>query len=157
MYAPAASLLAKEFGVTSDVLTSFSVSLYMLGPAIGPLLLAPLSELYGRRIIYHACNVVFISFTIGCALSTNIAMFLIFRVIAGSAASGPITIGGGTIADVVPQKSRGAAMSIFLVGPLLGPVIGPIAGGFIGQGVGWRWTFWVIAIMVYTVLLRFDH
>lgn len=32
------------------------------------------------------------------------------------------------------------------MGPLLGPVIGPIAGGFIGQGAGWRWTFWVLLI-----------
>ena len=148
MFAPGAPLLMKEFHQTSETLGTLAVTIYLLGFALGPLVIAPLSELYGRLHIYHACNVIFIAFTIGCALSTDVAMFLAFRFLTGCAGSAPLANGGGTVADVIPQDKRGAAMSIFAVGPLLGPVIGPIMGGFISQGVGWRWNFWTLAIIV---------
>ncbi|KAI2641563.1 MFS general substrate transporter [Hypomontagnella submonticulosa] len=147
MFAPGAGQLAEEFGITSSTVATFTVSIYVLGFMVGPLFLAPLSELYGRLVIYHACNLVYIAFTVGCALSTNTAMFLVFRFIAGCACAGPLTIGGGTIADMMPQDKRGKAMAMFVVGPLLGPSIGPIVGGFVSQDIGWRWTFWIILIL----------
>lgn len=122
MFAPGAAELVKEFHVTNSTVATFTVSIYLLGFALGPLTIAPLSEQYGRLIVYHSCNTVYLAFTIGCALSTDIAMFLVFRFIAGCAASGPLTIGGGTVADVIPQEKRGKAMAIFGMGPLLGPV-----------------------------------
>ncbi len=124
MYAPGAASLAKEFHITSSTVTTLTVSIYLCGFAIGPMFIAPLSELYGRLSIYHICNVIYIGFIIGCALSTNTAMFLVFRFLAGCASSGPLTVGGGTVADVVPPAQRGRAMSLFFLGPLLGPVGG---------------------------------
>ena len=122
MFAPGAAALCKEFNVTNSTLAAFTVTIYVLGFAVGPLFVAPLSELYGRRIIYHVCNVIFLAFTLGCAASTDAPMFFVFRFICGCAASAPMTIGGGTIADVVPREKRGVAMAIFATGPLLGPV-----------------------------------
>nr|S4W288.1 RecName: Full=MFS transporter eqxG; AltName: Full=Equisetin biosynthesis protein G [Fusarium heterosporum]AGO86666.1 putative MFS transporter [Fusarium heterosporum] len=121
MFAPGAEELATEFSITNSTVTAMTVSLYVLGFALGPLLLAPLSELYGRLVIYYGCNFVYVVFTIGCAFSTNVAMFLVFRIICGCAASGPMSIGGGTVADLFPQEERGKAMALFTVGPLLGP------------------------------------
>ncbi|OTA86500.1 hypothetical protein M434DRAFT_24182 [Hypoxylon sp. CO27-5] len=147
MFAPGAAELVREFHVTSSVVATFTVSIYVLGFMVGPMFLAPLSELYGRLVIYHVCNVFYLAFTLGCALSKNTPMFLVFRFIAGCASAGPLTIGGGTIADVTPQEKRGKAMAMFVVGPLLGPSIGPIIGGFVTQNIGWRWTFWIILIL----------
>lgn len=59
----------------------------------------------------------------------------------------PITNGGGTIADMIVQEKRGAAMASFAVGPLLGPIIGPVVGGVVTNALGWRWVFWIIAII----------
>ncbi|KAI0117826.1 putative MFS transporter [Nemania sp. FL0031] len=147
MFAPGAEQLAEDFHFTDPTIEAFTVSIYVLGFAVGPIFLAPLSELYGRLVIYHACNVVYTAFTIGCTFSTNVAMFLVFRILCGIAASGPLSIGGGTIADITPQEERGKAIALFGVGPLLGPVIGPIIGGFVTQNVGWRWTFRIILIL----------
>ncbi|KAJ5506775.1 Major facilitator superfamily domain general substrate transporter [Penicillium expansum] len=147
MFAPGASELADEFGITDSTLETMTVSLYILGFAIGPLIFAPLSELYGRLVIYNVCNVVYLAFTFGCAFSTDTAMFLVFRFIAGSAASGPMSIGGGTVADVTVQEKRGKAMALFTMGPILGPILGPLIGGFVSQYLGWRWTFRIILIL----------
>lgn len=148
MFAPGAGQLAAEFGVTNRTVASMTVSLYVLGFALGPLVLAPLSEVYGRQGIYLACHVVFIAFICGCAFSTNVDMFLAFRFIAGCAASGPMSVGGGTIADLTTPQERGKAMAGFTTGPLLGPVLGPIIGGYVSQYAGWRWTFRIILIVV---------
>lgn len=122
MFAPGAQELAAEFHVTNSTIEAFTVSIYVLGFALGPLILAPLSELYGRLVIYHFCNIFYFAFTLGCAFSTDITMFLVFRLICGCAASGPMSIGGGTVADITSQEKRGKAMALFAVGPLLGPV-----------------------------------
>ncbi|KAJ5899414.1 Major facilitator superfamily domain general substrate transporter [Penicillium taxi] len=74
-------------------------------------------------------------------------MFLIFRFIAGSAASGPMSIGGGTVADVTLQENRGKAMALFTMGPILGPILGPFIGGFVSRYLGWCWTFRIILIL----------
>src|SRR5690349_3683040 len=129
MFVPGAAQLMKDFHTTNEQIGSLAATIYLLGFACGPLVIAPLSELYGRLPAYHACNLLWIIFTVACAVATNMPSFIVFRFLAGSVGSCPLTIGGGTVVDVIPQQSRGAAMSIFAIGPLLGPVLGPVAGG----------------------------
>lgn len=148
MVAPAVPLVMKEFHATDGTIASFIVSIYVLGYAIGPLFLAPMSEVYGRLPVYHSCNFLFVVWSLACALAPNIGGLLVFRLLAGIAGSCPITIGGGSIADLIPQEKRGAAMALFAMGPILGPVIGPVAGGYLAEAAGWRWVFWLITIAV---------
>jgi len=146
MFAPGIPKVMQDFHNNNDELASFVVSIFVLGFALGPIILAPLSEIYGRQIIYFVMNVLFVTFTMACALSNNLGMLIGFRFLAGAAGSTPLANGGGTISDLIEQERRGAAMAIFGVGPLLGPVIGPVAGGYLAQAEGWRWVFWVIVI-----------
>ena len=148
MVAPGVPEVMKDFHTTNATIGSFIVSIYILGYAIGPLIIAPLSELYGRLIVYHVNNVLFIVFTIACAVAPNVGSLLAFRFLAGCAGVCPITIGTGSIGDMFVPQERGRAMAIFTLGPLMGPVIGPVAGGFLVQAEGWRWIFWVIAMAV---------
>ena len=122
MFAPGVPALIGEFGVANDVIGALTVTIYILGFSLGPLLLAPLSELYGRLPVYLAADVFFIAFIAGCAASKNVAMFILFRFTSGCAASVPMNVGGGTIADLFPVEKRGKAMALYGIGPLLGPV-----------------------------------
>lgn len=153
MFAPGVQRVMEEFHSTSNTTATFVVSVYILGYALGPLIFAPLSEIYGRNIIYHGCNFCYVAFTVGCALATSMNMLIGFRFIAGVFGVAPLTLGGGTIADLMKPEARGGAMAIWAMGPLLGPVIGPIAGGFISQDIGWRWIFWVLSIAIGVVSL----
>lgn len=83
MFAPGVGEVLKEFGSTSSIMGSLCVSIYILGYAVGPLFIAPLSEMYGRMILYNCTNVLFIIFTVACALSTNLNMLIGFRFLAG--------------------------------------------------------------------------
>lgn len=122
MFAPGADALCAEFGIKNSTIAALTVTIYILGFALGPLFISPLSEIYGRLIVYHVGNGVYLGFTVGCALSTNTAMFMVFRFMCGVAAASPMSIGGGTIADLYRQEERGKAMALFGLGPLLGPV-----------------------------------
>lgn len=148
MLAPAVPLLMKEFGTTSTTFPTFVISIFVLGFACGPLLLAPLSELYGRVIIYNISNMLFVGFTVMCAVSRSESMLLASRFLSGFAGVATITVGPGTIADVMPREKRGRAVSIWAVGTILGPVVGPIIGGYVTEVAGWRWMFWLISIVV---------
>jgi multidrug resistance protein len=145
-FAPGVPQVLNTFNETSKTIATFVVSVYILGFAIGPLIIAPMSELYGRHHLYNICNLLFVIFNIACALSKSMGMLIAFRFFAGCAGSAPLTLGGGTIADLFPQQQRAGAMAIWSLGPLLGPVIGPVCGGFLVEHMSWRWVFWIMAI-----------
>jgi multidrug resistance protein len=147
MIAPVTSSIMRDLGTADATIGSFVVSIYVLGYGLGPLLLAPLSEIYGRLPVYHANSVLFAIWNLASALSPNVGALLAFRLLAGLAGSCPVTIGNGSIADCVPKERRGRVTAIFTLGPLVGPVFGPIAGGFLGAAAGWRWIFWVLTIV----------
>ncbi|KAK1638697.1 major facilitator superfamily domain-containing protein [Colletotrichum phormii] len=152
MFAPGIPLIMKEFHDDSSITATFLLSIYVLGFALGPLLVAPMSELYGRRYLYTFGNILFTVFTIGTALSNSIGMLLAFRLFMGLSGVVPLTIGSGSIADMMPPEKRGRAVSIWALGPLLGPCVGPVAGGYLIRAAGWRWVFWLISILAGTFI-----
>jgi len=83
MFAPAVSSMNAEFHNTSAILSTLTVTIYVLGYVCGPMLLAGLSELYGRRYVLFGANVFFCIWQIGCALAPNLNSLIIFRFLSG--------------------------------------------------------------------------
>ncbi|KAF2173644.1 hypothetical protein M409DRAFT_61965 [Zasmidium cellare ATCC 36951] len=146
MFAPGVPQVLRDFKTSAATIAEFVVSIYILGFAVGPLIISPLSEIYGRYPVYVACNIMFLIFTVACAVADSMAQLIVFRFFAGLFGVCPVTLGGASISDLIEQDKRGLAMSLFGMGPLLGPVIGPIAGAYLSAAAGWRWTFWVLTI-----------
>ncbi|KAL7937629.1 MFS general substrate transporter [Trichoderma chlorosporum] len=144
-YSGGISEIIEEFNVSTEV-AILGVSLFVMGFAIGPLLWAPLSELYGRQRTFFISYMCLSAFSAGAAGSQNIATLIILRFFAGAFGSSPLTNAGGVIADLFQAKQRGIAFSIFAMAPFLGPALGPIAGGFLGESKGWRWIEGLTAI-----------
>ncbi|KAI9749692.1 MAG: hypothetical protein M4579_006782 [Chaenotheca gracillima] len=134
-----------EFGASEEVAT-LGIALFVLGFAVGPLLWAPLSEMYGRQVLFFGTYAALTAFNAGAAGSQNVWTLVILRFFAGAFGSSPLTNAGGVIADMFNASQRGLAMSVFAAAPFLGPTIGPIVGGFVGETVGWRWVEGVMAI-----------
>ncbi|RFU75187.1 mfs-multidrug-resistance transporter [Trichoderma arundinaceum] len=131
---------------SSSEVFSLGLALYVLGFALGPLLWAPLGELYGRQIICFITYGAFTAFNAGSAGAQNIHTLVILRFFAGAFAASALTNPGGVIADIYDPAHRGLAMALFASGPFMGPVLGPIVGGFLGQSHGWRWVSGLTAI-----------
>ncbi|KAL9597588.1 MAG: hypothetical protein Q9219_005027 [cf. Caloplaca sp. 3 TL-2023] len=133
--------------------TNIAVAFYMLAMAIGPLWWSSFSETVGRRTIYLVSFTLFIIWNILGALSTNIAMLIIMRLLGGGAAASVQAVGAGTIADVWQVQERGSAMGIFYLGPLCGPLLAPIIGGALAQRWGWRSTQWFLVLYGSVILV----
>lgn len=104
---------------------------------------APLSEVLGRKLIYVTTLLLAVIFIIPCALAPNIRTLLVCRAIDGIAFSAPMTLVGGTLADLWRTEERGVPMAAFSAAPFIGPAIGPLIGGFLSDAVGWRWLYWI--------------
>ncbi|KIW31614.1 uncharacterized protein PV07_03241 [Cladophialophora immunda] len=137
--------LIVDLGASTELITA-GISLFVLGFAVGPLLWAPLSELYGRQIIYIISFGGFTAFCAGCAGANNIGTLLVLRFFAGAFGSSPFTNAGGVIADVFPASERGLAMGIFALAPSMGPTLGPFCSGFLAENQGWRWVMGLLTI-----------
>jgi multidrug resistance protein len=133
-----------EFGISQELAT-LGVSLFVLGFAVGPLLWGPLSEVFGRQILFLITYAALTAFNAGCAGAANSWSLIILRFFAGAFGSSPLTNAGGVIADMFPASQRGLATSLFAAAPFLGPVLGPIIGGFLGEAAGWRWVMGFLA------------
>lgn len=105
-----------EFNNNSSITATFIVSVYFLGFAFGPLIVAPLSEVFGRVHIYHIGNIAFTAFTIAAACSVNVGMLMAFRFLMGLVGCVPTTIGVGSIVDMFALEKRGRAISLWAVG-----------------------------------------
>ena len=146
MLSPAVSYISEDFDNTNSVLSSLMVSIFILAWALFSPLIAPLSEMYGRKPVMDISMWVLMCFNIGCALSQNTAQMCVFRLLAGIGACAPISIGAGVVGDLFNNDERGKAISIYSLGPTMGPCISSLIAGFIVNSVSWRWCFWVLVI-----------
>jgi hypothetical protein len=71
--------MMKDFHVSSEPVATLGVTMYLVGLAAGSLILAPLSEIYGRRSVYIGSLGFFSLMVLPCALANSLPMVLIFR------------------------------------------------------------------------------
>ncbi|GJE84455.1 MFS general substrate transporter [Phanerochaete sordida] len=147
MMAPGLPQIAQHFDITSETIVAMTLSIFLLTFAIGPLFLAPLSEIYGRTWVMHISNLLFLAFNLGCAFAPTTGVLIGMRLLCGFFGSAPIACGGGTVSDLFSERDRASAMAVYSLGPLIGPAVGPIAGGFISETIGFKYVFVVISAL----------
>lgn len=145
MYTSTYSQLTEEFHC-SRIVATLGLSLFVMGLGVGPMILGPLSEFYGRKPIYVVSFTLFLIWLVPCAVAKNIETMLIARFLDGVAGSAFLSVAGGTIGDMFDRSDLQAPMMIYSASPFIGPPIGPIVADFINYFTSWRWTFYVLII-----------
>jgi MFS transporter, DHA1 family, multidrug resistance protein len=99
---------------------------------------------FGRRVPLFSGYLVFAIFQIPVAVAQNVETIMLGRFLGGFAASAPLAVVGGAMADIWSPLDRAYAICVFAANAFCGPVAGPIIGSFVVQSyLGWRWTQWV--------------
>ncbi|KAH0368844.1 MFS general substrate transporter, partial [Aureobasidium melanogenum] len=152
IFSSATGAVALEYGVSREV-GILGISLYVLGFATGPILWAPMSELYGRRIPLLLASFGFSIFSIAVAVGKDLQTILICRFFGGFMGACPLTVVGAVFADMFNNAQRGVAVTVFSIAVFSGPLLAPFIGGFITTSyLGWRWCEYITAIMGFTGL-----
>lgn len=130
------------------------VTLWELGESAGPLLIAPLSEVFGRAIVFNVCNTLFTITVILSALCPSASLFIGLRALTGLFVAANV-LNPAVIGDMFPPDQRGRPMSVVFLAPLIAGAIGPVLAGAFSQWVGWKQWLWLCAIVAGSCELAF--
>ena len=142
MVLPAVPDIAATFHSTGTIV-NLTNALYLIGMGISPMFYGPLSQVYGRRWVCVTCGWLFTAFSIGTALSPNLASFFIFRIFTAFQGTAFLIVGASCIGDIYRPTERATAYSWYLSGALIGPAFGPFLAGIIVTYREWRDVFWL--------------
>ncbi|KAK8113174.1 MFS-type transporter ppsE [Apiospora sp. TS-2023a] len=138
--------IAKTFQ-TSGSVVNISNGLYTAAMGLSALLCGSISTLCGRQVVLFSSVISFFVFSLGTALSPNLAAFFAFRMLSGFGGTGLLVMGSGCIGDLYKPTERGTALGWFMSGTLIGPALGPLLGGVIVTYTNWRAIYWLQTAM----------
>lgn len=134
-----------DVGLSQVALTT---GLYMLGLGLGSVVASPTAILYGKRPVYLVAIVLFTLSSVWCALSPNYASLVIARIVQGFAVSPVECLPSATIAEIFFLHERAYRLGMYTLLLLGGKNLIPLVSAAIVQSLGWRWVFWIVAIVV---------
>lgn len=145
----------EDFDHATWVLTS-----YLLTYMAFAIIITRLSDIFGRKAIEVASFVLFIAFSLGCALSQSMTQLIIFRAFQGIGGSGLFSMTMVIVMTSVPPRKRGMLSGVIGLVMVTSGVLGPVLSGAITHNHNsstWRWIFWLnmpvggIALAIYLV------
>lgn len=145
-YAPGIDQMMAEWHI-SRVAALVGITIFTCGFAIAPMMLAPFSELNGRRPVFIASGALFVVTQMCCALTTSFGGMLVSRFFVGVGSSTFSTLVGGCVSDLYHKQDRNTPMALFSGAALFGTGLGVVCAGLIAQNDTWRWIFWMQLIM----------
>lgn len=150
VFLPSLPQMTAYFG-TDYAVMQFAVSGYLATTALLQLVIGPISDRFGRRPVILGSIVLFILATIGCALSTSVEMFLLFRMLQGVIATG-LVLSRATVRDMVADAQAASMIGYVTMGMSLVPMFAPMVGGLLDEAYGWRATFLFLIVTGFAVL-----
>ena len=156
-YSSGIGQMREEWDV-SEVEATLGITLFTCGFGIAPMILAPFSEINGRRPMFVVTGILFVLFQVVCAVTPTFAGMLVARFLVGCAGSTFSTMVGGVVSDIYHAEDRNTAMALFSGAALFGTGLGPLISGIIAQHTTWRWMFYLQVItngLMMTVIALF--
>lgn len=142
-YLPALPVLGTYFS-TSASMVQLTLTVSMIGLAIGQLIIGPLSDRYGRKPLLMASLVLFVIATLACLMTADISAFLCFRFIQGVGGAGGVVISKSIATDLYEGKLLARFFSMLSSVQGLAPICAPVLGGILLMVTDWRGIFWTL-------------
>lgn len=148
--------VAETYDVTIPQV-ALTTGTYMLGLGVGGVIMSPTAILFGKRPVYLATSLLFILSSIWCALSPNYPSLVVARVVQGITVSPVECLPSATIAEIYFLHERAYRLGIYTLLLLGGKNLVPLVSAAILQSLGWRWIFWIVAMItgLFSIMLFF--
>ena len=151
IYSPAMPRIAQAFGVEEN-LVEFTLTIYLMGFALGTLFWGFLSDRTGRKPSIIMAFALYILGCIGCGFSTSINELLFFRLIQGLGGSAGSVLGQAISRESFHGADRGRVFASIGAALSLTPALGPTMGGVITQFFDWPAVFAALTLLGLTVI-----
>jgi DHA1 family bicyclomycin/chloramphenicol resistance-like MFS transporter len=150
MYLPGFPAIEQEFATRGVEVT---MAAFIIGIAVGQLFYGPISDRFGRKPPLYVGFSVYMIGALGCALSVNMTMLTVMRVVQALGGCAGLVIGRAIVRDRCEPHEAARAFTTLTMIVALGPVFAPAVGGVIVTHLGWRATFVVQAAIALTLML----
>ncbi|PIJ48677.1 EmrB/QacA family drug resistance transporter [Erwinia sp. OLTSP20] len=133
-----AGSLSSSYDESTWVLTSYLVANGIVLP-----ISAFLSRVFGRKMFFMICIVMFTVCSLLCGIATELWQIILFRVLQGFFGGGLQPVQQSVLLDYFKAEDRGKAFGLSSIAVIVAPVMGPTLGGWITDNYSWRWVFFI--------------
>lgn len=151
-FALSSNSLQRQFNASAEVVT-LGLSLYVLGFALGPLLMGPLAQTNGKRPVYVVSWILFTACCFIMSESHNLPVILTFRLISSIAGSSALNNVPASYSDMTTPSRFAPFFACYGFSAFAGPALGGLVGAFVNERAGWQWNLRHQAIFVAVVTI----
>ncbi|HZK31977.1 MAG TPA: multidrug effflux MFS transporter, partial [Corynebacterium sp.] len=144
LYLPALPAIVTDLD-TTQAMVQLTLSGFMLGLAVGQLIIGPISDALGRKGLLVGGAVFALLASVIAALAPNIEILILCRLLQGLGSGACVVLARAVVPDLVAGKRAAKAFALLMTVQGLAPIVAPIAGGLLVEPIGWRGLFWVLA------------
>lgn len=123
-----------------------SVATYLFVNAVLQVIVGPISDFYGRRVVVLWGAVLFLVASLGCLLAPNVELFLFFRMSQAVIVTGMV-LARAMVRDLYPASEAASMIGYVTMGMAVAPMLGPMIGGFLDEAFGWKASFSLFLII----------
>lgn len=146
MYLPALPAIANELDTTTPMV-QLTLSAFMIGMAIGQLIIGPISDSMGRKNLLLAGTLASLLASIACAMAPGIGVLIAMRLVQGLGGGACVVIARAIVPDLAKGKEAAQAFALLMIIQGAAPILAPVIGGVIATPFGWRAVFWALALI----------
>ncbi len=146
MYLPALPWIARDVGVDLGTVQQ-TLSIFMLGVAVGQAFYGPMADRWGRRVPLLAGMIVFIGATIGCAQAESMPALLGWRLLMALGGSASMVIPRAVVRDFFDERESARMYALLMLILGVSPILAPTLGGVLLGWTGWRGIFWCLVVI----------
>jgi DHA1 family bicyclomycin/chloramphenicol resistance-like MFS transporter len=143
MYLPAMPAMAEDLQADPQTV-QLTITTFLVGLAVGQLVIGPLSDRTGRRPLLLACTGLCVAASAACAFAPGIELLLVARLLQGLAGAAGIVLGRAIVADTLRENAAARAFSLLMTIGAIAPVVAPLLGGSVDAVIGWRGVYVVL-------------
>lgn len=152
MYLPALPRMAHDLH-SADSTLQLTLTAFIVGLAVGQLVLGPISDVVGRRRPLLAGLALYALSSVLCALSPSVGLLIAARLLQALGAAAGIVIARAIVRDLYSGKEMTKFFSLLMLVSGVGPVLAPVIGGQVLRVTSWRGVFVVLAVFSALLLL----
>lgn len=152
MYLPGFPHLVAELSASAAAV-QLTLTTYLIGLAIGQLIIGPLSDQWGRRNLLVGGTILAAIAGIGCALAPNIASLVVLRFLQGIGGAAGIVLSRAVISDRASGTTAAQLFGVLAIVQAVSSVVAPPLGGALVESTGWRGILWILAAFTLLMLI----